>query len=230
MLSKFARGAIVLATLTSLGACASGTSIMPEGLQTTAPLRAPGIVPDKSSPCNMTNSWDFRGPCQEFTLNDKGHKVALATYHGLSVVAQILSNSAYPPANKFVVGMGTGDADITGTLEGFKFPEYGSIGCVDQWFAPVTCKGKGFLYVLLRNPNASEFGMNLLPLYRIANSGAFPGTKCQEANLNYSNNQFVWRNLPVYASPQNGSITFKERSRGFSLAAGQGAAFAFFCY
>ena len=224
MITRLSRTTGFLAATAVLAACSGGSTLpsgpSPESLRTGPSAILPlngglaGLAKSSSSACAIANNgWYFRGPCKEVVVPYTGKSLTFPSYRGLTLNMHIGANTV--DSGKFVFGFGTSDTNITGTVFGHTFPEYGTVGCLDPQAQSVPCKGKGFLYVLFYNPpDQLASGIRDYPMFRISNTGEFPGTQCHEDNIewNSKNRQWLWMDQGISATPQNGSVTFKAHA------------------
>jgi hypothetical protein len=226
----FLRSAGALGALALLAGC-SGVSPVPPAL---APIGAPGVIQMQSSasPCAVQYGYTFEGPCHEFKLRPAGRTVTFQTYHGLDAIVRV-SRYNSSDGQPLVLGLGTSDADITGKAFGTKFPEYGtSGGCFDVHFKTVKCRGKAFLYLLIYQPPTDAWGTGFeyMPSVHFANSGAYPGTQCQESYVTYVGKKtWKWQEL-ITATPHNGAISFRTFPFNLALEQGAFAVLGFHCW
>lgn len=242
MTTRF-RGIVTLGVAVALlGACAGPETSPPVAPAVPAPSLGQalasrgipsGLTDSHKSPCVHASGWSFKGPCIRFLLPHRGKTVTLAPYHRLSVRVHFTESSS--DGRAMVVGMGTSDADIPGTLYGTIFPEYGtSDGCIGANLQTVTCRGKGFLYVLTLVPssNVAGTGLPVTPAFKVSTTGSFPGAKCQVSLLAQANNPTVgwaWQELST-AKPLNGTLALKSYPQPITFEPGEFEAFAFHCW
>lgn len=224
----------IVAAAVSLAACAGTSSVPPSPsyAELAGRLQPVAAAEGTPSPCAIPHGWRFEGPCKEFDLpSTPGPTIKFPRYRGLRVITHIGTTTS--DGQPFVLGLGTGDADITGRDYGV-FPEFGHApgGCYTYYHKAIKCKGTAFAYVLLYVPptNSWATGLASTPWYRIE-AAAFPGTRCRQAVLGaLGGRTWVWQDLPQIARPKRGAVTFKPFEWILSLAEGYFEVVAFHCY
>lgn len=124
--------------------------------------------------------WYFQGACVKRNLVRTGTTFKLKTYKRITMAIASGKNDA-PGSLPFIVGNGTGSTDITGTLHGLKFPEYGKVPCFSGSLlgaGVATCRGSAIVYVLFLDDDKAGVTLATMPTVRLTKSGKFPGNTC----------------------------------------------------
>jgi hypothetical protein len=201
MYFKFPRIGVAALVAIGLAAC-SGQSTVPSAapqapgadMVSTAPLTThamsfgDAIAPDAKSPCDIATIWYFRGSCVAANIKSSPNKVTLKAYKTYALTINFPKSNANN--GEFILGVGTSSKDITGTLSGDKFPDYGSIPCYTSKGKSAKCAGKAFLYLFFANASTTNtVKFPSLPSETITTTGAFPGTKsCGSTQMAYDTN------------------------------------------
>lgn len=200
-----------IAALVALGlAACSGQSTVPsaapqapsDGMVSTAQLIThavpfgDAISPDAKSPCDV-GIWYFTGSCVAADIKSSPNKVTLKAYKTYALTINFPKSNANN--GEFILGVGTSSKDITGTLSGAAFPDYGSLPCYTYQGKKSKCTGKPFLYLFFANASPKKVTFpSALPSESITTTGAFPGTKsCGYIQMAYANGNLVGWFLPA---------------------------------
>ncbi len=223
---------IGLAALVALGlAACSGQSTIPSAApQALAPdavsmapqtMRATfgdAISPDAKSPCDV-GIWFFTGSCVKATIKSSPTKVALKPFKSYALSLSFAKSNVKNAT--FLIGDGTGSKDITGTFNGAKFPNYGSIPCASTKGKVVKCTGKAFLYLFVANASSGTVTFPSIPGASITTTGTFPGTKSCSAILisidTKSGKPNAWILLPGSVKPDGSTVAVPASKGGFSF-------------
>jgi hypothetical protein len=231
--TSFKRGIAAVAII-GLAACAGQSPMVPSQspqalvaqnltsshLSINAPLDAsfhPDSIdaPDATSPCKQLASMGFfyfKGTCIATTVKPHGGTVALSAYKGISLSFGFAESDAPAAGIAFLIGDGTGSADITGTFNKTRFPNYASknVPCLTAAGAVTLCVGKAVVYALLLNTTSTAVTFKTLPK-SVVKSAAVGTKKCQLIALGFKSGGIAgaWFLLPSSGVPKDGSVSMK---------------------
>jgi hypothetical protein len=228
---------IAAAFIVGLAACAGQSSMVPtQSTQSTQPLATQAlssshlsinaplggafgtdfiIAPDAASPCKQLASkgfFYFKGTCILKAVKPAGGTVALAAYKGISLSFGVKKNNAPSAGVAFLIGEGTSSADITGTFNDTKFPNYAAtnVPCLTPAGNATPCIGKAVVYALILNTTSTFVSFPSLPSSVV--KAAAVGTKqCHLIALGFKSGGIAgeWFHLPSTGVPKNGSVSMK---------------------
>ena len=157
-------------------------------------------------PCIIPGIWHFKGACVKKMVGPKATKICLLPYKGSSLTI-VTGISNITKSTPFIVGTGTGKADITGRLNDVPFLFYGS-ACASTTGKIIKCSGKALLYYMFFNAGSTEVAFTSSPAITLATKTLSQAKACQLSVLSVltSNNQIVWVLLPVSAPLKNGKL------------------------
>ena len=181
------------------------------------------------SPCKIPGLWDFRGQCFEFGMQAQGLGMGVGPVQGYRLQIQFPKNNA-KSGDMVIVGDGTSDLNITGKVQGQKFPLYGSVPCISATGTSTTCAGKGVLYVEILNTSADAIKFASLPTVTLQGPKKLGTYKqCQIDALKTSSGKPAWFQLPVTAAPSGTQLTFPAYNVAVTLPATSGLFAAVSC-
>ena len=211
--SMIRSAAAAIAAATALAAC-GGHGVVPS--QSFAPNSLNGFatssLPEaKTSPCDVTGMYYFKGNCLAFKMNMNSTTQATLgkfhTYHGIKITAT-LSKFSRPPKVQTVpavLGDAIGKDDILGKVKNKAFPLFvaGASNCVYNHNQPEKCFGKPFVYAELINNSQYNLTPVNTPGFYITDANGFPGKNlCFPAILATVKGNVVWAiNTALGAKP-----------------------------
>jgi hypothetical protein len=224
---------IGIAALVALGlAACSGQSTVPSSApQAFAPdavsmapltMRATfgdTVLPNAASPCNV-GIWYFKASCVAATIKSSPNKVALQAYETYALTLSFPKSNAKNA--EFLLGLGTSSKDISGSFDGAKFPDYGTLPCITLKGKTTKCPGKAFLYLFIANASAGTVTFPSIPGASVTTTGAFPGAKSCSAILMHMNSATkptpdAWILLPGSAKPVGKTVSVPGFPGGFGF-------------
>ncbi|HTU80721.1 MAG TPA: hypothetical protein VMF61_01240 [Candidatus Acidoferrales bacterium] len=132
-------GLAIFVSALLIAGCAESASV-----PNTVPANAAFAVPNSpAGDCAVAKYPTFHGACTRVTLRESGTTLALVPYRGFQVT-YALPHSNATHADWLSIADATGHGDITGTVNGKRFPKYPS-----PCYASGGCPGKAFLYFLM---------------------------------------------------------------------------------
>jgi hypothetical protein len=167
-------GAAALVAALAFAACAGNQSVPTSSLPMT-PDSIRAAAPDAASPCPIPVGWAFAGPCDPIALSTTGAKGSLPAYKGFALSSTLGSNNA-KKGTFLVFQDATGKGDITGTVEGQKFP-------ADK---------NAILYLAALNTSKKGFTFNVSPAISITSKAKIKGKGCSLDKLGVTKTGFAW--------------------------------------
>jgi hypothetical protein len=182
-------GAAAIVAALAFAACAGNSTVPSSSLPVTADsIRA--AAPDAGVPCPLPVGWVFGGPCDTVPLTTSGGTGSLPTYKGFVLTSVLQSNNA-KKGTALVFEDATGKGDITGKVNGKKFPVL-----------------KGSILYLAALNTGKAFTFNATPAITIKSKAKIPGKSCVLNQLVTKGKGFAWQATPITAAVKGKSITF----------------------
>ncbi|HTA40691.1 MAG TPA: hypothetical protein VK760_16530 [Candidatus Acidoferrales bacterium] len=167
-------GAAAVVAALAFAACAGNGAVPSSSLPNTADtLRT--VAPAAANPCPIPVGWKFAGPCNPVKLTTAGGSGKLPAYKGFALTSTLGSNNS-KPGTYLVFQDATGKGDITGTVEGLKFPK-------DK---------NAILYLAALNTSKKSFTFNVTPAIKITSKTAIKGKGCSLDQLGATKTGFAW--------------------------------------
>jgi hypothetical protein len=204
IISSLLRSATALFLVAILAGCGGGGgAVMPNPAVQNAVVPQAAAPAGAGNPCIISGMWYFHGHCIEQHIDRSGTTFALASYKHIDATLVLPTNDARANA-EFLLGEGTSRADITGTYDGKRFPEYGTTKCIrSSTGKTLPCYGKPLVYLLFYNAGRSTVTFDQHTGFAFTISAkTFPGKACQLNGWAPS----AWYEYQVYGRVTNGRI------------------------
>jgi hypothetical protein len=194
-------GAAAIVAALAFAACAGNGAVPSSSLPSNATM-VRVATPDAGVPCPLPVGWTFGGPCNTVPLKTTGGSGSLKAYMGFTLSTVLASNNA-KKGTALVFEDATGKGDITGKVNGKKFPLL--TGAI--------------LYLAALNTGAA-FTFNATPAITIKSKTAIKAKSCTLNQLTPKGKGFVWTPTPISAPVKGKTVSFTSLPAPQSIPAG----------